>query len=122
MTQIICITCPKGCHLQVDEENGYQVTGNSCPRGEAYGKNELKNPVRTLTSTVRLSGARTPRLPVKSSAPLPKGKIFDAMRLLDSVTVKAPVAVGQVLLADVFGTGVDIVATKAFAAAASPIS
>ncbi|MCI8880086.1 MAG: DUF1667 domain-containing protein [Clostridiaceae bacterium] len=115
MTQIICITCPKGCHLQVDEENGYQVTGNSCPRGEAYGKNELKNPVRTLTSTVRLSGARTPRLPVKSSAPLPKGKIFDAMRLLDSMTVKAPVAVGQVLLADVFGTGVDIVATKAFA-------
>ena len=115
MTQIICITCPKGCHLQVDEENGYQVTGNSCPRGEAYGKNELKNPVRTLTSTVRLSGARTPRLPVKSSAPLPKGKIFDAMRLLDSGTVKAPVAVGQVLLADVFGTGVDIVATKAFA-------
>lgn len=115
MTQIICITCPKGCHLQVDEENGYQVTGNSCPRGEAYGKNELKNPVRTLTSTVRLSGARTPRLPVKSSAPLPKGKIFDAMRLLDSVNVKAPVAVGQVLLADVFGTGVDIVATKAFA-------
>ena len=116
MTQIICITCPKGCHLQVDEENGYQVTGNSCPRGEAYGKNELKNPVRTLTSTVRLSGARTPRLPVKSSAPLPNGKICDAMRLLDSVTVKAPVAVGQVLLADVFGTGVDIVATKAFAA------
>ena len=115
MTQIICITCPKGCHLQVDEENGYQVTGNSCPRGEAYGKNELKNPVRTLTSTVRLSGARTPRLPVKSSAPLPKGKIFDAMRLLDSVIVKAPVAVGQVLLADVFGIGVDIVATKAFA-------
>jgi len=115
VTEIICITCPKGCHLQVDENNDYAVTGHSCPRGEAYGKNELKNPVRTLTSTVRLSGARTPRLPVKSSAPLPKGKIFDAMRLLDSETVKEPVAVGQVLLADVFGTGVDIVATKAFA-------
>lgn len=116
MTQIICITCPKGCHLQVDEENGFQVTGNSCPRGEAYGRNELQNPVRTLTSTVRLTGARTPRLPVKSSAPLPKGKIFDAMRLLDDIEAKAPVAVGQVLIADVFGTGVDIVATKAFAA------
>ncbi len=60
MTEIICITCPKGCHLQVDENNDYAVTGHSCPRGEAYGKNELKNPVRTLTSTVRLSGARTP--------------------------------------------------------------
>lgn len=117
MTQIICITCPKGCHLQVDEENGYQVTGNSCPRGEAYGKNELKNPVRTLTSTVRLTGARIPRLPVKSSAPLPKGKIFEVMRLLDDVTAAAPVQCGQALLTDVCGTGVDIVATKSFEAA-----
>ncbi len=119
MTQIICITCPKGCHLQVDEENDFRVTGNNCPRGETYGKNELQNPVRTLTSTVRLTGARTPRLPVKSSAPLPKGRIFDAMRLLDEVSVAAPVRCGQILLPDVFGTGVDIVATKSFDAAQS---
>lgn len=116
MTQIICITCPKGCHLQVDEANGFQVTGNACPRGEAYGRNELQNPVRVLTSTVRLTGARTPRLPVKSSAPLPKGKIFDVMRLLDGVSVAAPVARGQAVLENVLGTGVDIVATKAFEA------
>lgn len=116
MTQIICITCPKGCHLQVDEENGFRVTGNSCPRGEVYGRNELQNPVRVLTSTVRLTGACTPRLSVKSSAPLPKGKIFDVMRLLDGVTVSAPVQRGQVLLENVLGTGTDIVATKAFTA------
>lgn len=114
MTEIICITCPKGCHLQVDEANGFAVTGNSCPRGEVYGKNELQHPVRVLTSTVRLTGARTPRLPVKSNGALPKGKIFDAMKLLDDVVVKAPVTCGQVLIADVFGTGVDIVATKSF--------
>ena len=54
MTNIICITCPKGCHLSVDENNDYAVTGNACPRGEIYGKNELKNPVRVVTSTVRV--------------------------------------------------------------------
>lgn len=112
MTEIICITCPKGCHLQVDEANNFKVTGNSCPRGEAYGKNELQHPVRVLTSTVRITGARVPRLPVKSSAPLPKGTLFDAMRLLDGVTAVSPVRCGQVLIADVCGTGVDIVATK----------
>lgn len=62
MTSIICITCPKGCRLSVDEENGYKVTGNGCPRGEIYGKNELQHPVRVITSTVRIEGAAVPRL------------------------------------------------------------
>ena len=113
MTEIICITCPKGCHLQVDEANDFKVTGNGCPRGEAYGKNELQHPVRVLTSTVRLTGGRAPRLPVKSSAPLPKGKIFEAMGLLNSVTAVSTVQCGQVLVSNICGTGVDIVATKA---------
>lgn len=116
MTQIICITCPKGCHLQVDEANDYKVTGNNCPRGEVYGKNELLHPVRVLTSTVKLKGADAPRVSVKSSSALPKERIFDAMRLLDEVEVQAPVQCGDVILRDVFGTGVDIVATKSFAA------
>ena len=51
MKQLICITCPKGCHLSVDEDNGYAVTGNSCPRGISYGQNELLHPVRVVTST-----------------------------------------------------------------------
>ena len=72
MTSIICITCPKGCRLSVDEENGYKVTGNGCPRGEIYGKNELQHPVRVITSTVRIEGAAVPRLPVKTDKPLPK--------------------------------------------------
>ena len=60
MTSIICITCPKGCRLSVDEENGYKVTGNGCPRGEIYGKNELQHPVRVITSTVRIEDAAVP--------------------------------------------------------------
>lgn len=112
MTELICITCPKGCHLTVDEENGFAVTGNACPRGEAYGKNELQHPVRVVTSTVRLTGGAAPRLPVKTDKPLPKGKVFDCMALLDDVVAAAPVKVGDVLLANICGTDVNIVATK----------
>ena len=71
MKELICIVCPKGCHLKVDEENGYAVTGNSCPRGAEYGKNELSNPTRMLTSTVCIEGGIYPRLPVKTSQAIP---------------------------------------------------
>lgn len=112
MKEIICITCPKGCHLKVDEEHDYAVTGNSCPRGAQYGKNELLHPVRTVTSTVCVTGAAISRLPVKTDRPLPKEKMFQCMALLDGVCVHAPVRVGQVILSDVLGTGVNVVATK----------
>lgn len=112
MKNLICITCPKGCHLTVDEENGYAVTGNSCPRGEEYGKNELQHPVRVITSTVRITGAALPRLPIKTDRPLPKEKMFDCMALLDEISVQAPVKVGTVLAENILGTDVNIVAAK----------
>ena len=112
MTSIICITCPKGCRLSVDEENGYQVTGNGCPRGEIYGRNELQHPIRVITSTVRIEGAAVPRLPVKTDKPLPKEKMFECMHLLDGITAKSPVRVGSVLAENILGTDVNIVATK----------
>ena len=112
MTELICITCPKGCHLKVDEENGYAVTGNSCPRGAVYGKSELLHPVRTITSTVRVEGGAIPRLPVKTDRPLPKEKMMDCMRLLDTIKVQVPVHVGDVLAEHILGTDVNIVATK----------
>ena len=80
MTELICIVCPKGCHLKVDEENGYKVTGNGCPRGAACGEKELVNPTRTITSTVRINGKTERRVPVKTSADFPKGKSKSAMR------------------------------------------
>ena len=112
MTNIICITCPKGCHLSVDEENEYAVTGNSCPRGAEYGRNELLHPVRVVTSTVRIDGATLPRLPVKTDRPLPKEKMFDCMQLINAITVQSPVKVGQILAANILGTDVNIVAAK----------
>lgn len=112
MTELICIVCPKGCHLKVDEENGYAVTGNGCPRGAAYGHKELTNPTRVITSTVRVEGGTLRRASVKTSSDIPKGKIFEAMHLLDGVVLQAPVAIGDVVVKDILGLGVDFVATK----------
>lgn len=112
MTELICIVCPKGCHLKVDEKNDYAVTGNACPKGETYGKKELRNPTRTITSTVRIEGAAIPRVPVKTDQEIPKHKIFDAMRLLDEVTLEAPVHVGDIVLKDILGLGVNFVITR----------
>lgn len=91
MTNVICIVCPKGCHLSVDEENGYAVTGFGCERGREYGKKELVNPTRVITSTVKVKGGIHPRCPVKTSSDIPKGLIKDAMKLLNSVELEAPV-------------------------------
>ncbi len=111
MAEIICITCPKGCHLQVDEKT-LAVTGNGCPRGEQYGKNELTHPVRVVTSTVRVEGAAIGRCPVKTKGGVPKEQMFDVMKALDGVLLTAPVSAGDVVLPDVCGTGVDVVATR----------
>ena len=73
MKEVICICCPKGCHLQVDEQNDYAVTGNGCPNGIAYGKEELTNPTRIVTSTVRAAGGLHPRCAVKTTLPVPQG-------------------------------------------------
>ncbi len=112
MKELICIVCPKGCHLSVDENDNYKVTGNSCPRGEEYGAAELKNPVRVLTSTVVLTGSSHRRLPVKTDAPLPKPLMFQAVRLLNDVRVSAPVRVGDTVLQNILGTGISFVATR----------
>ncbi|MDR1230363.1 MAG: FAD-dependent oxidoreductase [Spirochaetaceae bacterium] len=112
VTELICIGCPKGCHLQVDEKNGYAVTGNDCSRGADYGKQEVTNPTRVITSTVCVSGGSISRVPVKTDKTIPKPKIFEAMKLLDNLEVKAPVKTGEVVVSDICGTGANFVATR----------
>ena len=75
--EVICICCPCGCHLQVDPENDYNVTGNACPNGAAYGREELTHPTRILTSTVRVEGGLYPRCPVKTAQAVPKEKMTE---------------------------------------------
>lgn len=110
MKELICIMCPKGCHLTVDDE--LNVTGNTCPRGVTYGKQEVTDPRRYLTSTVRLESKNYARLPVISSGDLPKDKVSEVVKYLDTVVVKAPVKVKEVVVKDVLGLGVDILATR----------
>lgn len=112
MKELICIVCPNGCHLKVDEENGYAVTGNRCARGAEYGRVELLSPTRVVTSTVRCTGASHPRCPVKTDRPIPKERIFDVMEVLEGVSLAAPVSVGQVVIENVCGTGANIVVTR----------
>ena len=117
MTELICIVCPQGCHLKVDEDNGFAVTGNGCPRGAEYGKVELTAPTRTVTSTVRCEGGVHPRCPVKTDRPVPKGSVFSVMEALEGISLAAPVRVGQMVIENVCGTGANVVATRDLASA-----
>lgn len=97
------------------EGQGMLISGNACPRGEAYARAELTHPTRVLTSTVRVEGAAHRRCPVKTAGAVPKESLFEIMRALDGVTLHAPVKAGATVLADVCGTGIDIVTTRGFA-------
>ena len=110
MKELICIICPRGCHLVVDEN--LNVTGNTCPRGPIYAKNELTHPTRTLTSTVRVVSKTEVMLPVKTDNPLPKEKIFEAMEEINKTVVHAPIRIGDIVIKNILGLDVNIVATK----------
>ena len=112
--ELICIGCPLGCMLTV-EMNGAEVvnvTGNTCPRGKAYAENEVTNPMRIVTSTVRVSGGDRVSVSCKTKSDIPKSKIFDIVRALKDVEAEAPIRIGDVLVEDVAGTGVQMVATS----------
>ncbi len=108
--ELICIVCPKGCRLQVDQN--LVVTGNSCPRGIVYGKAEMLNPTRLLSSTVKIQSEFLARLPVATSGEIPKARIFDVMDVINRIEVKAPIKLRQVLVPDILGLGVDLIATR----------
>lgn len=113
--EMICIICPMSCHLEVDlDDQGavLNVRGNSCPRGDVYARKELTFPTRMLTSTVKIKGAMYERLPVITSSDIPKGKMFDVMKAIANIEVQAPVLIKQVILKDVCGLGVDILASR----------
>ncbi|MBR4080202.1 MAG: DUF1667 domain-containing protein [Clostridia bacterium] len=110
---ITCISCPVGCRMTVTIEDGkfVSVTGNTCKRGEIYAKQECIAPERMVTAVVPVEGSFMP-LSVKTKTPIPKAKINDCMKALSELKLVAPIKAGTVVLADVCGTGVDIIATK----------
>ncbi|MGM9858213.1 MAG: DUF1667 domain-containing protein [Bacilli bacterium] len=106
----ICIVCPKGCRIHVDNDS--KITGNTCIRGEQYVRNELTCPKRMLTSTVRINSKIYNRLPVISSEELPKELIESVVKELDNISLKVPVHIHDVIIENVLGTGVNIIATR----------
>ena len=109
--EMICIICPRGCRLTVDEET-LEVKGNSCPRGAEYGRNEVTSPTRTVTGSVRVEGGVHPMLAVRTNRPVPKDKMADIMKALHSAKAVSPVKRGEVIIKDVCGTGADIIASR----------
>lgn len=111
MKQLVCIGCPRGCRLEIDEKT-LEVKGNFCPTGAEYGRNELVSPMRTVTATVAIEGGIHARLAVRTNRAVPKSKMLDVVKELNSFTAHAPVKMGDVLIKNVAGTGSDIIASR----------
>ena len=110
--ELTCIVCPRGCSLVAelsDKGEVLSVSGNLCPRGKTYATNECTNPMRTVTSTVRCKSGAV--VAVKTASNIPKSLVFDVMKAINSVTAPDTVRIGDVIIPDVCGTGVDVVAT-----------
>lgn len=105
---LTCIVCPMGCGITVTFDNGeiVKIEGNTCPRGAKYAQEECTNPTRTVTSTVMCDNGKP--VSVKTDRPVPKNKIFECMDIINHITVKTPVKIGDVAAEGVFGSNIVI--------------
>jgi|LSQX01.1.fsa_nt_gb CxxC motif-containing protein len=111
--QMVCTLCPMGCQLEITGTlAGYQVKGNSCPRGQGYAIQEVTDPRRRVTSTMRVNNGNRKLVSVKSSEAIPKDRIFDVIQAISEIDLEAPIQDGAVLLANVLGIGIDMIATS----------
>jgi CxxC motif-containing protein len=112
--KVICITCPKGCRLDVSREGDtiLKVDNCGCKRGEEYVKAELTDPRRMVATTVKIRGSLHPLLPVYTAKPFPKPRIRELLTALQGVELKTPVGMGDVVVKDALGTGIDILASR----------
>lgn len=105
-----CIVCPRGCSLTIDDDK--KVIGNFCPRGAQYAISEITNPVRSITSIVRVKNRKDTMVSVKTNIPIPKGMIFNVLNELEHISVIAPTHIGDVVISNILNTGADIIITK----------
>lgn len=111
--KLICTTCPKGCTLEVTCDGQTVVSIlNGCKRGHEYAKQEVSDPRRMVASSVRIHGALHPLMPVYTSAPFPKMRIPELLRVLRKVEVSAPVKLDQIIIENVLNTGISIKASR----------
>jgi CxxC motif-containing protein len=110
----VCIVCPNGCSLSAEVEDGkiLEISGGLCPKGRAYVESELTNPKRTVATSVHVLGGELPLVSVRVDASIPKADIFRLMDEIRPLRVHAPVRIGQVILRNLWGSGVNVIATK----------
>lgn len=112
-TEMICIGCPLGCMLTVTGSgDNIKVSGNTCKKGVTYAIQEINNPKRMVTTTVRVRNGELLVVSVKTNGEIPKGKIMECMKVLANIIVDAPVSIGDEIMLDILGTGIQVVATK----------
>ena len=114
---LTCIICPMGCSMEVEvktDTSGHKkvlsVKDNGCKRGEQYASKELQNPTRTLTTTIKVEGGQLPVVPVKTAGEVPKASLLQCMEVVRRACCKAPVKRGDILLYDLLGTGINVIA------------
>lgn len=113
--ELTCIGCPLGCQITVsfnDDGTVKEVVGNTCKRGDDYARKEVTNPTRIVTSIMRVENGDRVMVSCKTASDIPKTKIFDVMKDINSVKAVAPIAIGDILIENVADTGVNVVATK----------
>ena len=111
---ITCIECPLGCALSVDVENckAFRISGNKCPKGEAYAISEVEDPRRVFTCTLLCSGLELKMLPARTSQPIPKSRISEAAQEAKKIKVTHPVSMGEVIVKNFLGLPADLIATR----------
>ncbi|MTI49599.1 DUF1667 domain-containing protein [Sporosalibacterium faouarense] len=110
---IVCTSCPLGCKISIEKcDSGYKVIGNNCRRGEVYVIEELTNPKRIVTSTVKINKSSISRLPVRTDKPISKEKIFDCINEINKVEICAPVNIEDIIISNILGTNANLVASR----------
>ena len=112
--EIPCILCPVSCQARVETnaEGNISITNLECQRGDPYVRHELETPLRDVFTTISITGAEIPRLPVRTSQPVPKHEVMNCMRALAQFQVKAPVSIGTVICQNLLDLGIDVIATR----------
>ena len=112
--KFVCIECPLSCEVELIEENGeiLEIRGDRCKKGKEYAVNEFTNPLRILTTTVRIEGGMLPVLPVRSESLVPKGLMRECMKELAKVEVEAPIKCGEVICTNILNTGINIISSR----------
>lgn len=111
--EIICIVCPRGCKLNVEKmDNEIKVTGNTCKRGEEFAKEEVTDPKRTLTTTLKTTSFEMPTISVRSSSPVSRRLFFDIQKTLKNIKVDLPIKRGDIIVENILNTGCNIIATE----------